>query len=237
MPYLTKSEMFNKIVAAVLAVAAVLSGCASNSGPTFNTQQIKTSSGQSAFRAECYGLFENGSACMQAVKKACGDQPYTVLQNVEGTQAPGDARSVIFTCGAPAPVAESKPQAVVAVAAAPVAAPSRKVTLDGKTNFAFDSAQLTPKAKRILDKVIADGRDVTFSSVTVQGFTDALGSDAYNVALSERRAQSVLGYLQSHGLQSQAFAAKGYGKSRPVASNATSDGRAENRRVEIVLTQ
>jgi outer membrane protein OmpA-like peptidoglycan-associated protein len=225
--------MFNKIVAAVLAVAAVLSGCASNSGPTFNTQQIKTSSGQSAFRAECYGLFENGSACMQA----CGDQPYTVLQNVEGTQAPGDARSVIFTCGAPAPVAESKPQAVVAVAAAPVAAPSRKVTLDGKTNFAFDSAQLTPKAKHILDKVIADGRDVTFSSVTVQGFTDAVGSDAYNVALSERRAQSVLGYLQSHGLQSQAFAAKGYGKSRPVASNATSDGRAENRRVEIVLTQ
>ncbi|MFM0052244.1 OmpA family protein [Caballeronia grimmiae] len=233
--------MFNKFVAAVLAVAAVLSGCASNSGPTFNTQQIKTSSGQSAYRAECYGLFENGSACMQAVKKACGDQPYTVLQSVEGTQAPGDARSVIFTCGAPAPVAESKPQAVVAVAAAPVAAsvaaPARKVTLDEKTNFAFDSAQLTPKAKRILDKVISDGRDVMFSSVTVQGFTDAVGSNAYNVALSERRAQSVLGYLQSHGLQSQAFAAKGYGKSRPVASNATSDGRAENRRVEIVLTQ
>ncbi|KDR31480.1 OmpA family protein [Caballeronia grimmiae] len=231
--------MFNKSVAAVLAVAAVLSGCASNSGPTFNIQQIKTSSGQSAFRAECYGLFENGGACMQAVKKACGNQPYTLLQSVEGTQAPGDARSVIFTCGtpAPAPVAQSTPQAVVAAAAAPVAAPARKVTLDEKTNFAFDSAQLTPKAKRILDKVIADGRDVTFSSVTVQGFTDAVGSDAYNIALSERRAQSVLGYLKSHGLQSKAFATQGYGKSRPVASNATSDGRAENRRVEIVLTQ
>ncbi|MDR5739873.1 MULTISPECIES: OmpA family protein [unclassified Caballeronia] len=181
---------------------------------------------------------------MKAVKKVCGEQPYTLLQSVEGTKASGDARSVVFTCGAPAQAAEPAPQPVAAAAAvteAPVAAvavaPSRKVSLDEKTNFAFDSAQLTPKAKRILDKLIADGRDVTFASVTVEGFTDAVGSTAYNVALSERRAQSVLGYLKSHGLQSETFAMKGYGKSRPVASNATSGGRAENRRVEIVLTQ
>ncbi|SAL44116.1 OmpA/MotB domain-containing protein [Caballeronia concitans] len=240
---LIKIEMFKKTVAAVFAISAVLSGCASNSGATFNIQPITTSSGQQAFRAECYGLFESGSACMKAVQSACGNQPYTVLQNVTGTRAPGDAREVVFMCGAPAqpaPAPAPAAQPAPPPAAAPVApapASTRKVTLDEKTNFAFDSAQLTPNARTILDRLIAEVRDVTFASVTVEGFTDAVGPAQYNVALSERRAQAVLGYPKSHGLQAQAFAMKGYGKARPVASNATSDGRAENRRVEILLKQ
>ncbi|WP_250473522.1 OmpA family protein [Caballeronia sp. GAFFF1] len=234
--------MLRKTVAAVLAAAAVLAGCSTTSGPTFNINEIQTSSGQKAFRSECYGVFQNGSACMQAAQKMCGNQPVNVLQNVEGTNAPGNAGEVVFTCGMPqqapvvqTPVQQAEPQPVVA--ATPVIAPVRKVTLDEKTNFAFDSAQLTPKARAILDKLIAEGRGVTFSSVVVQGYTDSIGSASYNVALSQRRARAVLEYLKTHGLQAQDFATKAYGESHPIASNATSVGRAENRRVEVVLTQ
>ncbi|WP_244816878.1 OmpA family protein [Caballeronia sp. Lep1P3] len=239
--------MFKKTVALLLAAAAVLAGFSTASaGPTFNLKQIQTSNGQRAFRAECYGLFESSSSCMQAAQDACGNEPVRVLQNVEGTEASGDPREVVFVCGAAAaPVAQPaqavEPQPVVAAAPAVVdaaaPAPVRKVALDEKTNFAFDSAKLSFKAKSILDRIVADGRGVTFSSVVVAGYTDSTGSAPYNVALSKRRAQSVLDYLRSHGLRANNYATNGYGESNPSASNSTSAGRAENRRVEIVLTQ
>ncbi|MDR5856873.1 OmpA family protein [Caballeronia sp. LZ062] len=234
--------MLKNTVAVVLAAAAVLAGCSTTSGPTFNINEIQTSNGQKAFRSECYGALQSGSSCMEAAQKMCGNQPVNVLQNVEGTNAPGNAREVVFTCGMPpqpAAVQQAEPQPVIAAApaVAPAIAPVRKVTLDEKTNFAFDSARLTPKARAILDRLIAEGRGVTFSSVVVEGYTDSTGSASYNVALSERRARAVLEYLKGHGLQAQDFATKALGESNPVASNATSGGRAENRRVEVVLTQ
>jgi OOP family OmpA-OmpF porin len=67
----------------------------------------------------------------------------------------------------------------------------------------------------------------------VQGHTDAVGSDAYNQPLSEARARSVVIWLTQHGVATPRLSAHGYGKTRPVASNATDEGRARNRRVEI----
>jgi OmpA-OmpF porin, OOP family len=234
-------KMLTKTLAVSLIAAAALGACSSTTGPAFNISRIQTSNGGSAFRAECHGVFESGSACMTAAQKMCGNQKVNVLQYADGTKKPGDPRDVIFEC---APVVQPAP--VVAPAAAapqpepapvPVPAPApRKVSLDEKTNFAFDSAVLTPKATSILDKLVAESQGDKFASVTVEGFTDATGPNAYNVALSERRAQSVLDYLKGHGLKSDTFAMKGYGKARPVASNATSVGRAENRRVEVTLT-
>jgi len=232
--------MLTKTLAVALAAAAVLAGCSTTSGSTFNINEIQRPNGQKAFRAECYGVFESASSCMNAAQNVCGNQPVNMLQNVEGTNAPGNPREVVFSCGAPAqpapvPVTPVEPQPVVAVV--PAAPHVRKITLDEKTNFAFDSAQLTPHAREVLDRVIADGRGVTFSSVVVEGYTDSTGPAPYNVALSERRARSVIEYLKGHGLQAQNFAMKGYGKADPVASNATNEGRAANRRVEVVLTQ
>jgi outer membrane protein OmpA-like peptidoglycan-associated protein len=74
--------------------------------------------------------------------------------------------------------------------------------------------------------------------VQVAGYTDSTGSASHNQRLSERRAQAVLSYLKSHGLRSQSYAAQGFGSANPVASNATTAGRAQNRRVEVrVSTQ
>ncbi|WP_061170019.1 OmpA family protein [Caballeronia hypogeia] len=201
--------------------------------------EIQTSTGQKAYRAECHGVFENGSACMAAAKNLCGSRNVHVLQTLEGTNTSGDAREVIFDCVQPAPVAATPPPvpvpaSVPAPAPAPTPAP-RKIVLDGKTNFDFDSAALTLNAKALLERLVAESQGAKFAAVTVEGFTDSSGSDAYNLALSERRAQAVLDYLRDRGLSADRFLAKGYGRANPVASNATASGRAENRRVEVTL--
>jgi outer membrane protein OmpA-like peptidoglycan-associated protein len=72
--------------------------------------------------------------------------------------------------------------------------------------------------------------------IDVNGHTDSTGSDQYNLDLSRRRAQSVASYLSAQGVDGRRFAINGYGKSDPIASNATESGRAQNRRVEIYLT-
>jgi outer membrane protein OmpA-like peptidoglycan-associated protein len=69
----------------------------------------------------------------------------------------------------------------------------------------------------------------------VLGHTDSTGSDAYNQALSERRAESVANFLANSGVQRARLATKGYGESQPIASNSTEAGRAANRRVEIKI--
>ncbi len=243
------TKLLTKTIAVSLIAAAALAGCSSTTGPAFNISQIQTTDGQKAYRAECYGVFENGGACMTAAQKMCGNQKVNVLQTLVGTQASNDPRSVIFNCAAPAPAPApaqaapatpaSEPQAdsvkptTPAKAAAPAA---RKISLDEKTNFAFDSAALTPKAKGVLNQLVAESQGANFASVTVQGYTDSTGPDAYNVALSQRRAQAVLTYLKERGLHADNYALKGFGKSKPIASNTTSVGRAENRRVEVTLT-
>lgn len=238
------TKLLTKTLAVSLIAAAALAGCSSTSGPAFNISQIQTSDGQKAYRAECYGVFEKGGACMTAAQKMCGNQPVNVLQALVGTQAPNDPRSVIFNCATP--VQQAQPAPVTPAPAAPANEPQpapakamapapRKVLLDEKTNFAFDSAVLTPKAKGILNQLVAESQGANFASVTVEGYTDSTGPDAYNVGLSKRRAQAVLTYLKERGLHADKYSLKGFGKTNPIASNATDVGRAENRRVEVTL--
>jgi outer membrane protein OmpA-like peptidoglycan-associated protein len=97
-------------------------------------------------------------------------------------------------------------------------------------HFAFDSAKLTSEAKSILDNASASSA----AHITVEGHTDSTGSDSYNYDLSQRRAQSVVDYLGSNGVSTSRMDAVGKGASSPIASNDTSDGRARNRRVEVI---
>ena len=103
--------------------------------------------------------------------------------------------------------------------------------------FEFDSERLTEKAKRILDEVsevLAAYPDV---DVDVEGHTDQLGSDAYNLSLSERRARVVKAYLIDKDIEADRMTPVGYGRSQPVADNSTEEGREENRRVELRPTR
>jgi outer membrane protein OmpA-like peptidoglycan-associated protein len=100
-------------------------------------------------------------------------------------------------------------------------------------NFASGSAIIPPDQYPILDKVVETLRANAGVRVEIGGHTDAVGTDAYNQGLSERRAQSVRNYLIQSGIEPARLEARGYGESQPVAPNTTREGRALNRRIEF----
>ncbi|QRK85541.1 OmpA family protein [Pseudomonas sp. R4-83] len=123
---------------------------------------------------------------------------------------------------------------------APEPAPQTEViTLSdaGDVLFDFDKSDLTPAATAQLDTLMDKLRNADVVSIKVIGHTDSKGSDAYNQALSERRASSVASYLLSQGLAPNKLTSEGRGESEPVADNATDDGRAQNRRVELHINR
>jgi OOP family OmpA-OmpF porin len=103
-------------------------------------------------------------------------------------------------------------------------------------DFEFNSTQLTAPAQHTLDEVAAALLTQPELNVEVQGHTDSIGTDAYNLGLSQRRAESVKAYLINRGLSAAVLTAKGYGKAKPVAANDTAEGRAQNRRVAFEVT-
>jgi OOP family OmpA-OmpF porin len=133
---------------------------------------------------------------------------------------------------APAPAPVSKcPDTPAGVAVDADGCPIKvDVVLEGVT-FETNSAVLTAGSKPVLDEV-AKGLKVHHRlKVEVQGHTDSTGSAVYNMGLSQRRADAVRDYLVSQDVPAGQLSAKGYGKTQPVASNATAAGRAQNRRV------
>ncbi|MFG6205228.1 OmpA family protein [Pseudomonas retamae] len=123
---------------------------------------------------------------------------------------------------------------------APEPAPQTEViTLSdaGDVLFDFDKSDLTPAATAQLDTLMDKLRNADVVSIKVIGHTDSKGSDAYNQALSERRASSVASYLLSQGLAPNKLTSEGRGESEPVADNATDEGRAQNRRVELHINR
>jgi outer membrane protein OmpA-like peptidoglycan-associated protein len=119
--------------------------------------------------------------------------------------------------------------------APPPAAPERRdlLTLKGN-NFKFDSATLTPGAKDTLQQTIRILKDNPTVNVEIQGHTDWIGTDQYNQALSERRANSVRAYFIEQGISASRITTIGFGEARPTATNETAAGRALNRRTVIV---
>ena len=109
------------------------------------------------------------------------------------------------------------------------------LNMPGNITFAFDSSNLQSQFLPVLDNVAGTLSEYNQTIVEVAGHTDSVGTDSYNQALSERRANAVAGYLGSKGIMQQRMMVVGAGETRPVASNDTDSGRAQNRRVEITL--
>lgn len=141
----------------------------------------------------------------------------------------------------PEPVVESPPAAVApepaalapAAAPAPTPAPAPLRLVLDDVNFDFDKASLRPQAYPKLDEAAESLKGWGDGKVEVAGHTDSRGSDAYNMDLSLRRAESVKNYLVTKGIPADRLVIKGYGESQPVADNATDEGRFQNRRVEL----
>ena len=110
----------------------------------------------------------------------------------------------------------------------------KKIELSADAYFDFNKATLKPAGKEKIDaEVVAPMKEHPNLRALVEGHTDSIGSDAYNQRLSERRANAVRDYMVSRGIDAQRIMTKGWGKSKPIASNKTKEGRARNRRVEI----
>ena len=141
---------------------------------------------------------------------------------------------------APAKPAPPKP-APAKVAPAPpkpkaVAVPPRpkRIIIFQKPGFGFDSAELTPEARAVLDEqVVVLERDPKLRLV-ITGHTDSIGPEEYNQGLSERRAKAAKEYFISKGVTPGHLKAVGYGETRPIATNATREGQAQNRRIELI---
>ncbi len=101
--------------------------------------------------------------------------------------------------------------------------------------FASNSSDLSGSSRATLSEVGGVVNDFDKTAVILQGHTDSDGTDQYNQALSERRAQSVRGFLSSQGVDPRRMMAEGYGESQPIAANTTAAGKAQNRRVTMML--
>ena len=139
------------------------------------------------------------------------------------------AEDMTIDCGAePPPVVESVP-------VPPPAPVYEKKTMSAEALFDHDKSTLKPAGQAALqelgDDIKAKGGRVV--DIDVIGHTDSDGSEEYNQALSVRRAQSVKDYLVSEGVDGSIIDVSGQGESNPIASNATREGRAQNRRVDI----
>lgn len=106
------------------------------------------------------------------------------------------------------------------------------VILEG-VNFEFDSARLRPDAIVILDEAVTVLNRRKDINVDVVGHTCSIGTEQYNQGLSEQRAKAVHDYFVDHGISAERLTTQGYGETRPAHSNATREGRAKNRRVEL----
>jgi len=129
------------------------------------------------------------------------------------------------------PVVEAAPAPVPVPA--PATEPAPMVIL-GDVNFAFDSAVLKPNAKENIDKAVAHIQKMSDETFELLGHTDSIGTEEYNLGLSQRRADAVRNAMIELGVAPERLTARGYGESKPIATNSTKEGRAENRRVELL---
>lgn len=111
-----------------------------------------------------------------------------------------------------------------------------KMTL--RVHFDFDKSDIRPPDKAELEKAVAFVKKYHGAKIRVDGHTDGKGTDEYNQGLSERRAEAVKEFLiKEAGVNATRIKAVGHGKTKPVADNATEEGRAQNRRVEILILE
>ena len=205
-----KSSLITKLLAAttVLAVSAAYAGVTPNPVDSAGNP-IRDSSG----------------ACVQS---SGIDHPDCVAKKAE----PAKPAAPAVPAAPAAPAASTTPAASAAAAPAP-ASVKQAITIQAEALFDFDKSVLKPAGKKSIDEAIAKMAKVDVEMVIATGHTDSIGTDAYNQKLSERRANSVKEYMVSKGVAAAKITTLGKGKTQPVATNKTKEGRAKNRRVDI----
>jgi len=175
----------------------------------------------------------------------CGKQkPAPVVQTAApaptAAAAPAAAAAPVAAAAAPAATTAAAAAAVVPAAAiaaaAPQTKPMRTVTIGGDAFFDTNKATFRKEAQPELEKISARVRNVSsVEAVQITGYTDNTGAQDYNQKLSEARAATVKDFLVKNGVDSSKITILGKGQGSPIADNATKEGRAKNRRVEVMV--
>jgi len=138
---------------------------------------------------------------------------------------------------APAPTPAPAPASPAPAKPAPEAAKPKpvaeKVTFAADVLFDFDKSVIKPDGKSKLDDLANKMKGINLEVVIAIGHADSIGTDAYNQALSVRRAEAVKAYFVSKGVEGNRVYTEGKGEKQPIADNKTAEGRAKNRRTEI----
>lgn len=182
-----------------------------------------------AYVAERYALSAQKGAELAASQKSIADANNRRNTVLLGAREDETARAN--------QLAQSKSRELEAALAALQASKTDRglVVVLGDVLFATGSADLKSGSRQTLDKLSTFLNAYPKRNVQIEGFTDNVGGDDYNVGLSERRADSVRDALTGMGIARDRILTKGFGKSSPVANNDTAAGRQQNRRVEVVI--
>ncbi len=210
---------------ALLALALLLSACANNKvHPLVCMAAGALAAGGGAYAASD----ENEGAT--ALAAAAGAAAGAILCKEEEMPKPAPVEPAPAPAPAPAPTPVAPPPPPAPEAGTKIS------SLEG-AHFDFDKATLRPEGTTKLDEAVQVMNEHSGIIVNVEGHTDNAGSDAYNQGLSERRAQTVVDYLVSKGIDASRLRPMGYGESRPAESNDTDEGRARNRRVDLIVAE
>ena len=236
-------KVLSRAVLPALLLSGVLTGCSTTSDGTAPLNQRTwpicsllgglvggglgaIESGAWAGGGAALGLITGGLICYAQDGDEDGDGVFDRRDKCPGTPA----NTPVSHNGCPLP----QYPATVAVEET-VVVQDEVITLSdqGPVLFAFDSAELSTEARNQLAPLMAKLSNADVASINIVGYTDSQGSDAYNQKLSEQRANSVATYLISQGIPPAKVTSQGMGENQPVADNATEQGRAQNRRVEL----
>ncbi|HEY2022603.1 OmpA family protein [Paraburkholderia sp.] len=208
----------------------VMTGCTAASGPTFNAYSVDSSSGVRTYRAECHGLFESASTCMDVAQRICGDKEVQPIDKIDRVRAADDNRSdpriLLFKCSQQA--SNNAPADTGADASEEPTLESFALESDALFPFGESAAEtMLPSARTELDEIAARIRKhEQVSAITVVGHADRLGAESLNGPLSVARANTVRDYLIAHGLDGSIIHAKGVGSTQPRTHCADREGRA-----------
>ena len=188
----------------------------------------------SAFANVTPNVQDSSGAAVKDGSGACVVSSGQVLPECAGAKAAAPAAPKPAAPAAPArPAAPTAPASPAAPARPAPASVRQSVVIQADALFDFDKSVLRPDGKKSIDDALAKLGGVDLEMVIATGHTDSVGTDAYNQALSERRAAAVKDYLVSKGIPSAKVTTIGKGESQPVATNKTAEGRQKNRRVDI----
>lgn len=180
-----------------------------------------------------FSLTVNGDTITLAGTASSQDQKNTIEQEAKHTWSKMKVVDNLAVNGSASPAAPPAP-----TSAAPCTDLQSAINgaTGGPVDFGTDGVSLTAADQQALTQVAAKLQACPSAHATINGYTDNSGTDAINIPLSTQRAQTVADFLVAHGVARDRLTVKGLGSINPVATNDTDDGRAKNRRAEIVVS-